>query len=78
MKNARTLARKYGAKVVAIGGALALAAPAFATTDPVGDMFAAISLGTVAAAVGAVGLLVVGITMAFKAIDLSKRGVRKV
>lgn len=42
------------------------------------DLFAAIDLATVAVAVGAVGLLVVGIAMSFKGIDLSKRAVRKV
>lgn len=45
---------------------------------PIDDLFGAIDLTTVAAAVLAVGLLVVGIAMSFKGIDLSKRAVRKV
>lgn len=51
---------------------------AFASADPVADMFAGISLTSVAAAVAAMGLLIVGIAMAYKAIDLAKRGVKKV
>jgi hypothetical protein len=47
-------------------------------TGPVDTLFAAIDLTTIAASVLGLGLLVVGITMAFKGIDLSKRGVRKV
>ncbi len=42
------------------------------------DIFAAVDLDTVAASVVAIGVLVIGITMAFKGIDLGKRGVRKV
>jgi hypothetical protein len=42
------------------------------------DIFAAIDLATVAASVVGIGVLVIGITMAFKGIDLGKRGVRKV
>lgn len=60
-----------------VAAALLSSISAFAT-DPVADMFAAISLTTVVASVAAMGLLVVGITMAYKAIDLAKRGVRKV
>lgn len=71
-----TQARKYGAKIVAGSSVLALGASAHA--DPITDLFAAIDLTTVAAAVLAVGLLVVGIAMSFKGIDLSKRAVRKV
>lgn len=72
-------ARVYGAKLAAATGALVLGSSAFAqTTDPVTSMFAAISLTTVAASVLAIGIVIVGIAMAFKAIDLSKRGVKKV
>ncbi|WP_445766611.1 hypothetical protein [Rheinheimera sp.] len=42
------------------------------------DIFAAVDLTTVATWVGATGILVIGIAMAFKGIDLGKRGVRKV
>jgi hypothetical protein len=49
-----------------------------AHAGPIDDLFAEIDLTTVAAAVLAIGLLVVGIAMSFKGIDLSKRAVRKV
>lgn len=42
------------------------------------DIFAAIDLSTVATSVIGLGVLVVGITMAFKGIDLGKRAVKKV
>lgn len=41
------------------------------------DIFAAIDFSTVAASVGVIGIAVIGIRMAFKAIDLGKRGVSK-
>lgn len=41
------------------------------------DIFAAVDLTTVAASVTAIGVLVIGITMAYKGIDLGKRGVKK-
>jgi len=41
------------------------------------DIFAAVDLTTVATFVSATGVLVIGIAMAFKGIDLGKRGVRK-
>ena len=41
------------------------------------DIFAAVDLTTVSAFVVATGVLVIGIAMAFKGIDLGKRGVRK-
>lgn len=40
-------------------------------------VFDAIDLTTVAVTVGAIGVLVIGITMVFKAIDLGKRAVKK-
>jgi len=40
-------------------------------------IFAAVDLSTVATFVGATGVLIIGITMAFKGIDLGKRGVKK-
>jgi hypothetical protein len=72
-----TQVRKYGAKIVAGGATLGALSMAHAT-GPVDTLFAAIDLTTIAASVLGLGLLVVGITMAFKGIDLSKRGVRKV
>ena len=41
------------------------------------DIFAAVDLSSVSAFVGATGVLIIGITMAFKGIDLGKRGVKK-
>lgn len=41
------------------------------------EIFAAVDLGEVAAWVVATGVLIIGITMAFKGIDLGKRGVKK-
>ena len=40
-------------------------------------ILAAVDLSTVATFVGAAGVLVIGIAMAFKGIDLGKRAVRK-
>lgn len=41
------------------------------------DIFAAVDLTTVGAFVVATGVLVIGIAMSFKGIDLGKRGVKK-
>ena len=41
------------------------------------EILAGVDLSTVVTWVGATGLLVVAITMAFKGIDLSKRAVKK-
>lgn len=41
-------------------------------------ILAAVDVTSVATWVGVLGVAVVGIAMAFKAIDLSKRGVRKI
>lgn len=67
-------------RALATAGALALVSSgAFAqATDPVTQLFAAINLGTVAVAVLGIGIVVIGIAMAFKGVDLSKRAVRKV
>lgn len=40
-------------------------------------IFEAVDLTSVATWVGATGVLIIGIVMAFKGIDLAKRGVRK-
>ena len=42
------------------------------------DIFAAVDISTVATWVGTVGVLIIGVAMAFKAITLGKRGVAKV
>jgi len=41
------------------------------------DIFAAVDMTSVATFVGATGVLIIGIAMAFKGIDLGKRGVKK-
>lgn len=41
------------------------------------EMFAGVDFTTVSAAVVVIGLAVIGIHMAFKSIDLAKRGVKK-
>ena len=41
------------------------------------DIFAAVDLSTVSAFVAATGVVIIGLTMAFKGIDLGKRGVKK-
>lgn len=41
------------------------------------DIFAAVDFSTVAAFVAATGIAIIGIAMAFKGVDLGKRGVRK-
>lgn len=41
------------------------------------DIFAAVDFSTVASFVAATGVAIIGIAMAFKGVDLGKRGVRK-
>lgn len=41
------------------------------------EIFAAVDLTTVVASVIAIGVTVIGVHMAFKGIDLGKRGVKK-
>lgn len=41
------------------------------------EIFKAVDLTTVAASVVVIGVAVIGIAMAFKGIDLGKRGVKK-
>ncbi|MDT7518135.1 hypothetical protein RAE19_05205 [Rhodoferax sp. TBRC 17660] len=49
-----------------------------AGTDPVSTLLGGIDLTAVAAAVLVIGALVVGITMSFKGVDVSKRAIKKV
>lgn len=42
------------------------------------EIFAAIDISTIAASVIGFGVLVIGVAMAFKGVDLGKRVVRKV
>lgn len=75
----RSVARKYGAKVAAVATLGALSVPAFAqSTNPIVQMLESIGLDGISAAVIAMGLLIVGIALAFKAPDVAKRGVKKV
>lgn len=41
------------------------------------EIFAAVDFSSVAAFVALIGVAIIGISMAFKGIDLGKRGVRK-
>lgn len=41
------------------------------------EIFAAVTFGEVVAFVAGIGVTIIGIHMAFKGIDLGKRGVRK-
>lgn len=41
------------------------------------DIFAAVDLSSVATWVGTAGVTIIGIALAFKGIDLGKRGIRK-
>lgn len=41
------------------------------------DIFAAVDFSTVATWVGSAGVAIIGIALAFKGIDLGKRGVKK-
>lgn len=74
-----TVTRKYGAKAAAGASGLMLSGLAMAqASDPIGDMLDAVSLDGISAKVVAMGLLIVGIALAFKGPDLAKRIVRKV
>ncbi len=73
-------AREYGAKIGAGATALGLSTMAMAQTasDPIGDMLDAVGLSGVSAKVIALGLLVVGVALAFKGPDVAKRIIRKI
>jgi hypothetical protein len=66
-------AKRFGAVVLAT----TVAAPAAFAAGPMDAIFAAVDLGSVGTWVGATGVVIVGIVMAFKGIDLSKRAVKK-
>ena len=51
---------------------------ASATTTPMQDILAAVDYTGIAVWVGVAGVAIIGIAMAFKGVDLGKRGVRKV
>jgi len=69
---------RFATKLALVPALVALSVPAFAqATNPVDQIFAGIDLSTVTVAVVALGIVVMGIVMAFKGIDLGKRGVSK-
>lgn len=73
-----TQARKHGAKVAVAASALTLSSMAMAqATTPFDSLFAAVDFSSVAAKVGVMGVAIIGIALAYKGIDLVKRGVRK-
>lgn len=64
-------------KVILSIAATASASSAFAV-GPIDDLFAAIDMTTVAAAVLALGILIIGVKMAEKGIALAKRNISKI
>jgi len=70
-----TTAKKFGSTVKATAVAL-LFAPAFSfAANPVLD---SVDFSEVGAWVGTIGIVIIGIRMAFKGVDLGKRAVSKV
>lgn len=79
MKNAVSLARKYGAKAGVAATTLVLSGAAMAqATSPIDAILDSISLDGISTKLVALCLLVVGIAMVFKGPDLAKRIIRKV
>lgn len=74
-----TQAKKYGAKIAVgvTGLALSGLAAAQTATSPFDSLFAAVDFSSVGAKVGVMGVAIIGIALAYKGIDLVKRGVRK-
>lgn len=72
--------KKYGSRalVAGVAGLAGTAAMAQTATNPIVQMLESIGLDGVTAAVIAVGLVVVGIALAMKGPDVSKRVIRKV
>jgi hypothetical protein len=69
--------RGFIRKSSVLGFGLHLRSGFFGETE-MADIFAAVDLTTVVAAVVVIGVAVIGVAMAFKGIDLGKRGVKKV
>lgn len=72
--------RKFAGKVKAQAavGSLLLMSSAGARAEGIDDIWAAIDLTGLSAKIVAAGVLIIGITMAFKSIGLGKRTVNKV
>lgn len=69
--------RKYGPKV-AVASATGLLLGTQAHAAGIADIFAAIDLTTLATTLFGLGVLIIGVSMAFKGVDLGKRAVKKV
>ncbi|ATG21787.1 hypothetical protein CO705_17810 [Ralstonia pickettii] len=76
-KNRINAVRKLGAATVgAVAGVAATSAHAAGNTA-FDTISAAVDFSSVGTWVGVIGVAIIGIVMAFKAIDLGKRGVKK-
>ncbi|ARP06761.1 putative major coat protein [Vibrio phage VALG_phi8] len=69
--------KKFGKQAVATVTVAVLSVPAMAAEGGAADPFSVIDLSGVATKIGAAGLVIVGITMAYKSITLAKRAVNK-
>ena len=69
--------RNISNKIILAVAASASASSAFAE-GPINDLFAAIDMTTVAASVLALGILIIGVKMAEKGIQLAKRNISKI
>ena len=69
--------RNISNKIIFSVAASASASSAFAE-GPITDLFAAIDMTTVAASVLALGVLIIGVKMAEKGIQLAKRNISKI
>jgi hypothetical protein len=66
-------------RLAAFSAAAAAGSSAFAVgVDPITTLLTAVDLSTVAVSVAAATLLIIGIALAFKAPDVTKRVIRKV
>jgi hypothetical protein len=63
-------------RLALVAGPAATLSLAARADNPMTEIFAAVDLSTVATFVGATGVLIIGIAMAFKGIGLSKRAVK--
>lgn len=68
---------RYLPRTLVAIGATAAAASSRAAGTGVDSILAGVDFSSVGAWVGVTGLVIVGIAMAFKGIDLGKRGVKK-
>lgn len=69
--------KNFANKLIVAVAAGFSASSAFAV-GPIDDLFAAIDMTTVAAAVLALGILIIGVKMAEKGIQLAKRNISKI